>query len=379
MQAQGWLHVGLRVKGGWTLTRPCDYFRMQMALRNPTTTILDIAKRAGVSHGTVSRVLNHKFIRCREQTRQEILRIAAELNYQPNQSARSLKTKTYNTIGFLSYDITDAFVVDCIGAIEEYLAHTNYRALWLSAKVHASKNRKDLLDKLRSLPIDGLIVIEADRLISDVELLTLHAREQMRITTLIRKTEGGHLSSVTLDNATGSRLLFGHLFLELGHRGIGFLYDANLHPGAITRFETYKRLVQESDLPVRKDWILPTDGTVEGGYNAAKKLLSCAARPTAIIAYNDLSAFGCIRACVERGVRVPQTISVAGFDGIQMAAHYNPSLTTVASDYRALAKSAVNQMISVIEGRWELFQSEHVVVQPKLVIRESTSPPPPAK
>ena len=341
-----------------------------------TYTILDIAQQAGVSHGTVSRVLNNRNIRCRPETRKRILRIAQELNYQPNASAQSLKTQTYHTIGFLAYDITDMFVVDCIGAIEETLVNTAYRALWLSARLHASEKQSDLLKKLRSLPIDGLIVLESDQLISDVELLTLHARDQMRVSTLIRKLQGGHLSSVTLDNALGIQLLVEHL-VGLGHREIGFLHDAKARAGATVRFETFKKLLQEKKLPLREECWQPTGGTVEEGFRAAKKLLACASHPTAIIAFNDLAAFGCIRACKEQKIAVPERMSVAGFDDIRMSGHYNPSLTTIWSDYPALAKSAVNQMISMIEGRWELFKAEHVVVKPSLVARESTAPPPP--
>lgn len=342
---------------------------------NQPATILDIADRAGVSHGTVSRVLNAKYIRCKEQTRQKILRIAAELNYQPNSSARSLKTRSYKTIGFVSYDITDAFVVDCIGAIEEYLASTEYRALWLSARFHTAETGSDLFTTLRGLPIDGLIVLESNLLISDVELLTLHVRDRMRICTLARKIEGGHISSVTLDNVIGIKQMAGHL-IDHGHREIAFLWDVKNHPGAVARFETFKRILTEKQLPIRNEWFVPTDGTIEGGYRAARKLLSQRKLPTAIIAYNDLSAFGCIRACVKLGSSVPQDISVAGFDDIRIAARYNPSLTTIASDYRSLAQATVRQMISLIEADWELFRVNHVVIEPKLVIRESTAPPP---
>ncbi len=319
-------------------------------------------------------MLNNKSIRCQEQTRQRILKIAEELNYQPNLSARALKTRIYNAIGCLVYDITDAFVVECIGAIESHLAATNYRALWLSAALHASEKQEDLLAKVRSLSIDGLIVLESESLIADTQLLKLHGRDQMRISTLIRKIEGGHISSVTVDSTAGVRLLVGHL-VELGHRELGFCYGPENHPGAIFRFEQFKRLIQEKNLPANSEWFWPADGTVEGGYHAAKQILNCAQKPTAIIAHNDLAAFGCIRACVERGFTVPRQISVAGFDDIRMAGHYNPNLTTVRSDYPALAKAAISQMVSMIEGNWGLFQAEHIVIKPQLVVRESTAIP----
>ena len=344
-------------------------------------TILDIARKAGVSHSTVSRILNKKFIRCKQQTRDKILRIAAELNYYPNISARNLKTRAYHAIGFLAYDITDMFAVDCIRAIEETLAPTDYRALWISAKLHRTENQSDLLKELHGLPIDGLIVIESDNLIADVELLRIHARDRMRISTLIRKIHGGHICSVTLDDALGIKLLVDHL-VGLGHRELAFLPDVQMHPGPMVRFKTFKNLLREYNLPIREEWWQPTDATVEKsnaveeGFAATKRLLNNKFRPTAIIAFNDLAAFGCIRACKEQGIPVPEKISVAGFDDISMAAHYNPSLTTISSNYPVLAKSAVAQMLSMIEHRRELFEADHVVVKPELVVRESTAAPP---
>jgi len=337
-------------------------------------TILDIAQKAGVSHSTVSRVLNNKFIRCTPQTREKILRIAADNDYRPNTSARNLKTQSYQTIGFLAYDITDMFAVDCIRPIEEALARRDFQALWVSAKLHGSGGQPDLLRKVRGLPIDGLIVLEADNLIPDVELLKLHARDGMRLSTLIRMVPGGHISSVTLDNAHGIRLMMDHL-TGLGHRELAFLPDARRHQGAKVRFDTYKALLRRRKLPLREEWWEPTEGTIEEGYAATKRLLGRKHRPTAIIAFNDLAAFGCIRACKDENVSVPEEISVAGFDDISIAAHYNPSLTTISSNYSLLAKSAVDQILAMVERRGGLFEADHVVVKPELRVRESTASP----
>jgi DNA-binding LacI/PurR family transcriptional regulator len=335
-------------------------------------TIVDIAQRAGVSHGTVSLVLNNKAIRCRKHVREKILRIARELNYQPNLSAKALKTRRHFTICFLVYDITDAYVVECIGAIESYLATTEYRSLWIS--IQGSQSPGQLIEKLRNQPMDGLVVLQSESFISDSDLLTLHGRDQMRICTLDRMVEGGHISSVTKDNAAEVRLILNHLD-ELGHRRIGFLYGSQNHPGANLRFDNFKRQLQERHLPVHYEWFLNSEGTVDCGYQAAKQILQSEKLPTAIIAHNDLAAFGCIRAIIQKGFTVPQKISVAGFDDIRYAAYYNPSLTTIRSDYPALAKAAVDQMIKMIENDSKLFVARHVVVPPTLCVRESTAGP----
>lgn len=333
---------------------------------------MDIARRAGVSHGAVSRVLNNKYIRCGKRTRDRILQIARELNYQPNPSAKALKTSRHFTISFLAYDITDAYVVECIGAIEAYLASTNYRSLWISASILGLKSPEQLLEKARNLPTDGLIVLESQSFISDLALLTLHGRDQMRICTMVRKIEGGHISSVTTDSAHEVELVVNHL-AQLGHHEIAYCYGPENHPGTMVRLNAFQRLLKERRLPIQAEWFLPSEGTVEGGYRAAKQILQCRTRPTAIVAHNDLAAFGCIRAAVEQGVAVPNQMSVAGFDDIRVAAYYNPSLTTIRPDYPALAKAAVDQMIMMIETNSKLFDAKHVVVQSQLCARESTA------
>ncbi len=346
-----------------------------MKTKKTKTTISDVARKAGVSYGTVSRVLNGKYIRCQPDTRKRILKIAEELKYRPNLLARALQSQTYHTIGILGRDITDAFFVEIIGAIEAYLTKTNYRGIWLSAVHYASENRETLLEEIRGLPIDGLIVSELESLISDAQLLQLHGRDQMRISTIIRKTGGGHLSSVTLDTAMGVKLLLDYL-ADLGHREFGFCYGPESLEGSVIRFQTFTRLLEERNLPVIREWFCPSEGTTEGGFRATKQILTCTKKPTAIIAHNDLVAFGCIRACMENGFSVPRQISVAGFDNLRMSALFYPSLTTTAIDYELLAKSAIDQTIAMIEGNWELFRAEHHVIQPELVVRESTRPPP---
>ncbi len=338
-------------------------------------TLLDVGRRAGVSHGTVSRVLNNQPIRVSEKTRQRVLRVALELGYVPNRAAQSLKTGHTGTLTVIAYDITDAFVVECIRNMEAVLAHTHYRARWISCSRSPGQSSVEFMASLQAMPMDGLVVVESGRIISDSDILRFHAQTELQVVTLFRQIKGGHISSVVLDNELGTRLIMQHL-LSLGHRKIAFCRDKHNHEGATIREHTYRTVLAESGVTCQSDWISASTGTFEGGFEAARQILQATNRPTAIFCFNDLSAFGAIRACIQSGLRIPEDISVTGFDNIQMAACYNPSLTTIETNYAKVGQLAIQTLISQIEEETPLFEATQGIVEPALVIRESTGPVP---
>ncbi len=336
-------------------------------------TLLDVGRRAGVSHGTVSRVLNNQPIRVSEKTRQRVLRVAQELGYVPNRAAQSLKTGRTGTLTVIAYDITDAFVVECIRYMEAVLTHTRYRARWISCSRTPGHSTAEFITSLQAMPMDGLVVVESQRIISDSDILRFHAQTELQVLTLFRQIKGGHVSSVILDNERGTRLIMQHL-LGLGHRKIAFCRDKHNHEGAMIREHTYRTVLAEAGASCRRDWIADSTGTFEGGFEAASRILQSAIRPSAIFCFNDLSAFGAIRACIQCGLHVPKDISVTGFDNIHMAACYNPSLTTIETNFAEVGQLAIQTLISQIEEETPLFEATQVVIQPKLVTRESTGP-----
>jgi DNA-binding LacI/PurR family transcriptional regulator len=336
---------------------------------------LDVGRRAGVSHGTVSRVLNNQPIRVSDKTRQRVLRVAQELGYVPNRAAQFLKTGRTGSITVIAYDITDAFVVECIRHMEAVLAQTNYRARWISCSRAPGQSSSEFMASLHAMPMDGLVVVESGRIISDSDILRFHAQSELQVLTLYRQIKGGHISSLVLNNELGTRLIMQHL-LSFGHSRIGFCRDKHNHEGAMIRENTYRTMMSESGLAIRRDWVSDSAGSFEGGYEAATRILQSAHRPTAIFCFNDLSAFGAIRACIQCGLRVPEDVSVAGFDNVQMAACYNPSLTTIETNYEEVGRLAIQTLISQIEQEAPLFEATQIVVDPKLVVRESTAPVP---
>ncbi|MBI4584039.1 MAG: LacI family DNA-binding transcriptional regulator [Planctomycetes bacterium] len=337
-----------------------------------TITLTDLAKKARVSLATASRVLSGGPIRCSERTRQRILRTARQLNYVPNFSARTLRTgKSYN-IAVIAYDITDAFAVECVRTMEAYLEETPYRATWIScANKTRSRDGRQMLQEL-ALSIDGMIVIAAENYLSDTDLLRFWAAEKKPIVTVIRRLRGDLIPSVRMNNDIGMRRLLDHL-IELGHRRIALTYNRYMHPSASQRYRTYRKYVAEHDLPDEKALQLPVDITMEDGYRAGELMLKTKKLPTAVVAFNDLGAFGIIQAFGEEGVRVPQEVSVAGFDDIRMARFYNPSLTSVAADYEKMAKLALDTLLAMIDRPDESAGlAADIIIQPKLVLRNST-------
>jgi LacI family transcriptional regulator len=338
-------------------------------------TTTNIAKLAGVSQSTVSRVLNGADIRISDAKRKKILDIARGLNYRPNRYARSLKTGKHQVIAVVAYDITDAFAVECVSTMESYFARTQYRVEWISC-FHASKEKTDPVQMLSEISqtVDGIIIIEANTYLTDADLLKFWASADTPLITIIRNVPGDMISSVMIDDEKGTIDLVKHL-VDLGHRDIAFCYHKHHAPTADTRYKTFLRLIPEFGLNKRKELQIPIAETAKDGYQAGNHLLKLKDRPTAVICYKDLAGIGFIKACYDNGVDVPKTISVASFDNIRIAESVSPGITTVAADYEEIAKRAIDELTNQIE-KAQKPQPIHVVTPPRLIIRQSTCPAP---
>jgi LacI family transcriptional regulator, repressor for deo operon, udp, cdd, tsx, nupC, and nupG len=340
-------------------------------------TITDIARLAGVTHGTVSRVLNKVPIRISENKRREILAVAEQLNYIPSRSARTLKTGKSNLLAVIAYDITDAFAVECISAIDTYLANTPYRAQWISC-AHTGRERAEKIKLLYEITqsVDGVIVIAADHFFRDDILIKYQTLTNLPMVTIIRSVPGGAISSVTIDERIGTELLVRHL-ADLGHRKAAFCYHKYLPPAAVKRHELFMESAKNHGLEIPSKWDIPVDGTPKDGIRAGKFFSRSVKRPTAVVAFNDLTATGIIKAFFEAGLPIPRQVSIASFDNIRMAEVTTPSLTTVGADYSELARTAVDEVIHLLENKSAgPSPITHHLLKPSLVVRESTASPP---
>ena len=324
----------------------------------------DVAARAGVSHQTVSRVLNG-FAGIRPETRDRVEAAIADLGYRPNKAARALVTSRTRAIGVLAPATTDFGPTSSLHAIERAVRDAGYHPLITSTPVEAEAVRASL-EFLLDQSIEALVVIAPYRVVLD-ELRELHGELPIvALQTGEFADARADASTVGIDQVAGARLAVRHL-LELGHRDIQQLAG----PDAFIEAAVRRRAVDE-ELSVHGIPKLPTltgDWSADSGY-AAGALVDRAA--TAIVCGNDQMALGLVHALTDLGRRVPQDVSVVGFDDIPESAHSLPPLTTVHQDFEEVGRRAVRALVGRLEGRDA--DGPSVAVTPELVVRQSTAP-----
>jgi len=324
--------------------------------------IRDVAKRAGVSYQTVSRVLNDSPA-LRDSTRERVLGAIEELGYRPNPAARALVTSRSNTIGVLSSQSALYGPTTSIQAIEVAARASGYRLSVTSIDSGDYESIRAGLDFLLGQSIDALVVLapqvrvfEAIREVSiGVPFVTLEATE----------LDPGR--SISVDQASGARMAVRHL-VELGHTEILHIGGPSDWIEARARFDGYARELGDAGLEPRAEVV--GDWTADFGYRTGLDLL--ARRDfTAVFCGNDQTALGLMHACRELGIRVPEDLSVVGFDDTPESAHFAPGLTTVRQNFAEIGRRAVALLLAELRGDDEL---DHAPIAPELVIRESTGP-----
>ena len=318
----------------------------------------DVAARAGVSHQTVSRVLNG-FEGIRPETRDRVEAAIADLGYRPNKAARALVTSRTNAIGVLAPASTDFGPTSSLHAIERAIRDAGYHPLITSTPIEAEAVRASL-EFLLDQSVEALVVIAPYRVVLD-ELRALD--RELPIVAL--QTGEAAEASAGVDQVAGARLAVQHL-LELGHRGIQQLAG----PDAFIEAAVRRRAVDD-ELKAHGIPHLPTltgDWSADSGY-AAGALVDPAA--TAVVCGNDQMALGLVHALVDLGRRVPQDVSVVGFDDIPESAHSLPPLTTVHQDFEEVGRRAVRDLLARLEGRDA--DGGSAAVTPVLVVRASTA------
>jgi DNA-binding LacI/PurR family transcriptional regulator len=323
--------------------------------------IRDVARLAGVSHQTVSRVLNES-PNIRPATREHVLQVIAETGYRPNPAARALVTSRSKTIGVLSSQSGLYGPTTSIQAIEVAARAAGYRLSVTSITTSEYDSLRSGLEFLQGQSIDALVILapqvrvfEAIRELSiDVPFVTLEATE----------LDPGHTLSV--DQSSGARLAVRHL-IELGHRDILHIAGPSDWIEAQARLDGYRREMADAGLAARAEVV--GDWTAEFGYRAGLELLRNRDF-TAVFCGNDQTALGFMHACTEAGVSVPGDVSVIGFDDIPESAHFSPPLSTVRQNFVEIGRRAVDVLLSELAG-----EPPHALqpIAPELVVRESTA------
>jgi DNA-binding LacI/PurR family transcriptional regulator len=325
----------------------------------------DVARVAGVSHQTVSRVLNaHPSVR--PSTRERVLAAIEELGYRPNSAARALVTGGSRMLGVVTVAGTLHGPVSMLYGVEAAAGEQGYSVTVAHLRADDPRTLTETVGRLQRQGVDGVVVIAP--LVSMGESLATVARQIPLVVLGIDLVAG--LPVVSVDNLAGARSATGHL-LALGHRSVWHLGGP---PGW---YEAYERSTGWStaltSAGVEAPPALTGDWSPRAGYQAGQMLAQMPA-VTAVFAANDQMALGLLRALHERGRRVPEDVSVVGFDDIPEAGYLTPPLTTVRQPFDALGRQGLQSLLSQVQsGRPADLR---VVLEPQLVVRESSSPPP---
>jgi len=342
-------------------------------------TIRDVAKESGFSSTTVSIVLNNaplaRYIPA--ATKKKIERAAQKLGYRPNQFARSLRSKRSHTVGVMVFDMTDPFCTMILRGIENTLYQASY--LPILTDVHNEGSRFErYLEMLLDRRIEALIVI-ANWVFLDINLLADLEKSSIPTTMIGCELETDSISSVIVDNELGGHLALEHLH-ALGHRKIAIIRGPKALTDSSPRWRGIRSFAKQSSLELDQRLIVEMPessdplSSFELGYKLTEDLIRLKRSFSAMLAFDDMSAFGAIRALNRAGIRVPDQCSVIGFDDVAPSAIYSPSLTTVRQPMEAMGTSAVGIVLDGINAVLEKreIKPTHRKVAPELVVREST-------
>ena len=334
------------------------------AKKHHPVTLQMVAERVGLTKGTCSAVLNQSAASrsVPPHTQERILQSARELNYRPSFYARNLGVKRTYMIGVVTQEIGDFYGSPIISGVERYLRQENYFFVTV-----AVRDNPKLLDTYSHLLLDrgveGLITVDTliDRPLPLPAIAIPGHRRVERVTNIV------------LDHHRAAWLALRHL-TELGHREIAFMKGADESPDSEDRWNAVSEVAQELGVRMKTELIVQLEGrdtTPNLGYPFAAQLLSRGQQFTALFAYNDIAAIGAILAFQEAGLRVPEDISVVGFDDIAIAVHNNPSLTTVRQPLQRMGEIAARTLLKRIEHHEDV--SEVIHVEPEFVVRNSTA------
>ncbi|WP_158941591.1 LacI family DNA-binding transcriptional regulator [Granulicella sp. S190] len=344
-------------------------------------TLADVARECGFSSSTVSIVLNEaplsRYVAAK--TKLLIKETSKRLGYRPDASARSLRRRRSLTIGIMVFDISDPFCTLILKGIHKTLQPTGYLPIIMDAH-NEPKQFERYLEMMLERRLEALIIV-ANWLFVDIEMLGELERERIPMVMVGRAIPIGSMSSVMVDNEAGGYAALQHLY-QLGHRKIAFVRGPVKLEDSSQRFDGMMRFAKEvglkiesklvADLPNASD---PLSGFHEG-YRLTGELIATGKTFSAIAAFDDLTAFGVVRALREHGLAVPEQCSVIGFDDVPHAALFSPALTTVRQPMEAMGQIAAERVLRGIDALGEETHSPandgHTLLVPTVMMREST-------
>lgn len=332
-------------------------------------TIYDIAQEANVSVATVSRVLNNT-APVKRATREKITELIRKYQFQPNALARSLLKKETGTIGVIVPDITNPFFPEVFSGIEQEARDKGYTFL-LCDTLGKFDRETEYMNILREKQVDGILFMGGRINLSTCPQYLMDevvdTASRIPLVLINGNLPGSHLHRVYIDEVKGAELATKHL-IEQGHREIAFIGG---HGGMMTtlqKVKAFRSVMRAYGLDVPKEWVLHDDYSMSAGQRLMNKLLEGARRPTAIFCVNDFTAVGAVKTAVRAGLRIPDDLSIIGFDDIPLATAIHPELTTISQKMETLGHTAV-QVIHKLIAKEKV--RKNTVIEPELIMRES--------
>ncbi|MBE3724421.1 substrate-binding domain-containing protein [Vibrio parahaemolyticus] len=328
-------------------------------------TMKDIAKLAGVSTSTVSHVINKtRFVS--EEISERVNNAAKELNYYaPSALARSLKVNRTKTIGMLVTTSTNPFFGEVVKGVERSCYHKGYSLILCNTEGDNERMRQSI-NTLLQKRVDGLILM-----CSSLEGERIDVFERYPDIPVVVMDWGPMLftSDKIQDNSLRGGYLAAKYLIDCGHTEIGYITGPFMKHQAQMRYEGYKRAMNEAGLEFNANWIIESDFECEGGYQAFKKMAERGTLPSSIFVSNDMMAMGVINAANELGIKVPDDLSIIGYDDIHIAKFMSPSLTTIHQPKYRLGQAAVETLVRRLDDKSN--EAQVVQLEPTLVVRNS--------
>jgi len=341
-------------------------------VRRKPATLSDVARAAGVVAMTASRAINETGY-VSQEVRERVRAAARKLNYRPNMLARSLKGQRMKAVGIMLPDISNPFSAELVEGMKDVLEPEGYTP-FIALAGRGVDHEREGLQSFVDHRVDGLLVATLRTDAGDDYLRELLA-QGIPMVTVGREVKGTQVDCVTADHYKGAFDVTMHL-IELGHRRIGFVGIAAEDAPALRRYQGYRAALEKAGLTVGPEYTFgprhaPSFATQDDGYEGMMQLARMDVPPTAVLARNDSAAIGVLRAAHTLGMKVPQDLSVAGFDNIPLASFWSPALTTVAQPIREQGRLAARILLDKIEGKLT-GEGQMRTMECELVVREST-------
>jgi DNA-binding LacI/PurR family transcriptional regulator len=333
-----------------------------------SVTLKQLAEKLGLSPATVSVVLNGSIVAgtISQETKDLIFATARKLNYRPNFFARSLRTQRSLTIGVIVPEVSEGYATAVLSGIEDHLLRAGYFYF-----VASHRHREDLIDEYPKLfldrAVDGIIAVDTH----------WHHRLRVPVVTVSGRNEAPGVVNVVLDHELAARLALEHL-AQLGHHQIAFIKGQAFSSDTEIRWSAIQKAAAALGISVSPKLTVQLEGdeaTPHLGYKVTTTLIKSRRPFTAIFAFNDISAIGAIRSLRESGLRVPEDVSVVGFDDIPSAAYQNPALTTIRQPLRNMGSIAAEAVLRHIRHASSRPTTKQITVVPELIVRDTTCAP----